>query len=267
MHAGWILGISCLPARMLISRIHMKSAFRGSSNASPSLFLVSLPRSMSSRLYHAIREALHLDEPSWTTDGEILNVDRFVFVSGPQNDFGRKFTVDKAQPGEFRQMTHFLDQIVRPTGFMYKDTVQPFVMAQWLKTSAILALIIKRPLADVVYAMTGRGWYYPAKMFPDIANKELALIKGLACAASALDLISGQCIDFDELIFSEAAVYNALTPFYPKVKGRRIHYIDGEFEQERTKVLARRKTGKYKAILEMLATVERTTDKDLKRGA
>ena len=41
-----------------------------------SLFVVSLPRSLSSLLYVAASRALGLAEPGWTTDGEILNRDR-----------------------------------------------------------------------------------------------------------------------------------------------------------------------------------------------
>ena len=41
-----------------------------------SLFVVSLPRSLSSFLYVAAARAIGLAEPAWTSDGEILNRDR-----------------------------------------------------------------------------------------------------------------------------------------------------------------------------------------------
>ena len=45
-----------------------------------SLFVVSLPRSLSTVTYHAARRALGLAEPTWTTDGEILNLRRFAHL-------------------------------------------------------------------------------------------------------------------------------------------------------------------------------------------
>jgi len=209
---------------------------------------------MSTRLYHAIRYALHLNEPTWTTDGEILNVDRFVFLLCRQNDFGRKFTVEKAQPEAFSQMTHFLNQIVQPSGFMYKDVVQPFVMARWLQRHSFPTLIIRRPLADIVYSMTARQWYYPGKIFDDISDKHLAVVKGLASAASVLYALPGRSIDFDELIFDEEVVCRAIRSFYPKMKRRRVQYIDTEFERVRDEILVRRKTRRYQTIAEMLPT-------------
>jgi hypothetical protein len=204
---------------------------------------------------------VHLDQPSWTTDGEILNMDRFVFLLRPQYDFGRKFTLEKTEPDAFWKMNHFLDQIAQPSGFLYKDVVQPFVMARWLKKRSFPTLIIRRPVADVVYAMTARGWNYPGIMFSNLMDNELAVVKGLARAARALDMIPGHFIDFDELVFSEEVVYRALRSFYPKVDARRVQYIDAKFEGVRGEILARRKTEKYQAIVEMLATDAGATSK------
>ena len=47
-----------------------------------SLFVLSLPRSLSTLLYHAAREAMTLCEPAWTSDGEILNADRYALYQG-----------------------------------------------------------------------------------------------------------------------------------------------------------------------------------------
>ena len=41
-----------------------------------SLFVVSLPRSLSSLLYVAAARAIGLSQPAWTSDGETLNRDR-----------------------------------------------------------------------------------------------------------------------------------------------------------------------------------------------
>ena len=43
-----------------------------------SLFIVSLPRSLSSQTYELCTKAIGLKEPRWTTHGEILNADRVI---------------------------------------------------------------------------------------------------------------------------------------------------------------------------------------------
>ena len=82
-----------------------------------SLFVVSLPRSLSSVVYHASRLALGLEEPVWTSDGEILNNDRFALYGGPTHDAGVKYVPPGAAPGLFQQVLAFLDQVARREGF------------------------------------------------------------------------------------------------------------------------------------------------------
>jgi hypothetical protein len=209
---------------------------------------------MSSLLYHAIRNALKLEEPAWTTDGEILNVDRFVFLPAPQNDFGRKFTLKPNQPRAFNRMIQFLDQIIQPSGFMYKDVVQPFVTAHWLSEHRFPTLTVKRPLADVVYSMTARQWNYPAKIISDVQDKRLSLAIGLAQATEALNSVLAQTIHFDDFIWSEEIVAGALHALYPKRTIGCVRYIDSEFKRHRDEILARRKSRRYKAILRLLAS-------------
>src|ERR1043166_8730279 len=100
-----------------------------------SLFVISLPRSLSTLTYHAARRALSLEEPVWTSDGEVLNNDRYVMYDGVPHDLGRKFTRPDTEDAIAERMSAFLDQTVRPCGFAYKDVVQPFVAARWLMTN------------------------------------------------------------------------------------------------------------------------------------
>lgn len=220
----------------------------------PTLFLASLPRSLSSHMYHAIRSALCLAEPLWTTDGEILNADRLALLPHPQEDLGRKFTVQDT-PRVFNQMTLFLDEVVQPCGFMYKDVVQPFVFSHWLKSRCFPAIKIKRPLADIVYSMTEKGWYYPARIFPEIQDRTIALAKGLDAASKALDSIIGPTIHFDDFIHDENSVADVLEPLYPNLDRSRLRYIDANFEQMRAEVLARRRTERYESILNLLQLI------------
>jgi hypothetical protein len=202
-----------------------------------------------------IRNALNFNEPSWTTDGEILNLDRSIFLSTSQTDLARKFTIERAQPGVIEGMSQFLDQTVCPIGYVYKDVVQPFLLTRWLSRHRFPTIRIKRPLADVAYSMMSRGWYYPASVFPEMQDRELALLKGLVLANQSLDLLPGKHIDFDKLIYDEEIVRKALASFYPHLKPRAIRYIDPSFERMRDDILARRKSRHYKSIFKMLAKV------------
>ncbi len=168
-----------------------------------SLFVISLPRSLSSLVYHTARHAVGLNEPLWTSAGEVLNVDRYSLFSGPTNDTGRKFVQHSSEPRLFYAAADFLDQLVMPTGYAYKDVVQPFVMAEWLKRHDIRRIRIRRCIADVAFSMLDRNWHYPAKLFPQTMGLELALVQGLILAERALDSISAEQIDFDELILDE----------------------------------------------------------------
>ena len=79
-----------------------------------SLFVVSLPRSLSSLLYVAAAHALGLAEPTWTSDGEILNRDRVPrrLQSRKQSlaPADERFTLLGSAPDVFASMTSYLDQ-------------------------------------------------------------------------------------------------------------------------------------------------------------
>jgi len=64
--------------------------------------------------------------------------------------------------------------------------VQPFLMAEWMKTSGFRALRIKRNVADVAYSMLTREWHYPSRLFPRTKELELAMVRGLVLADRAL---------------------------------------------------------------------------------
>lgn len=210
-----------------------------------SLFLVSLPRSLSSLLYQKIRPALGLREPVWTSDGEILNLHRFAHLPPGCDLEGLRFT----PPGHahFDRLTAFLDQATVREGFFYKDVVQPFVVAHWLPASGLAALRIERPFADIALAMLDRGWHYPggAAEISD-GDPESILLAGLARAQQALATIPGPVLQFDELITDEVPLAAALCELYGDVPVPR--YLDDEFKAVREEVLARRRTERWERL-------------------
>jgi hypothetical protein len=85
-----------------------------------SLFVVALPTSLSSVVYKAARNCLGLQTPSWTSDGEFLNADRFVLISELSEDGSRKFIVEEQERALFNKISEFLDQVVVSHGFAYQ---------------------------------------------------------------------------------------------------------------------------------------------------
>lgn len=214
------------------------------------LFVISLPRSLSTLVYHVARLSLSLSEPTWTTDGEIMNIDRYIQNNGKRDDNGIKYTRLEKEPGLFKRLSDFLGQVTAPQGFIYKDVVHPFVVSHWLKTGDINVLKIKRSLPDVAYAMMAKQWFYPAAAADEKENIEDAVIQGLIMAEDAIDRVPGETLDYDILVQDENSVTRALERLYPGENVLPMGFIDDEFRQESKPVLERRKTDLYKRIEE-----------------
>ena len=195
---------------------------------------------------------MNLAEPSWTSDGEILNVDRFAFLAEPVNDGGVKFVRLKGHSHFSRKTKDFLNQTVQRLGFAYKDVTQPFIIAEWLTENQYPVIRIKRSVVDVAYAMIRNNWLYPSRNYPDIRPLEYSMIVSLMEADKALDSISAQVLHFDELIVSEIPLRNALKKIYGNDAPKHISYLDENFREKRDAILARRKTREYQKLARYL---------------
>jgi len=216
-----------------------------------SLFIISLPRSLSSLTYYISRVALGLKAPSWTSDGEILNVDRFALYPGPSNDSSLKFIVKDHDPVRFQCAMDFLDQATVPSDFAYKDVVHPFVVTEWLRSSEFRVLRIKRNLTDVVFSMLAHKWFYPKAASQNQTDAEAAVIEGLIRADMMLDHAPGEHIDFDDLIADESVLRNALVKLYPSASMLNFQYLNEKFCAFRDEqVLYRRTFAEYKRLEE-----------------
>lgn len=219
-----------------------------------SLFLVSLPRSLSSLVYQVLLRHLELAEPTWTSDGEILNLHRFVHLPVGSQEEGVRFTTS-TRPARFARLTAFLDQVVHREGFLYKDVVQPFVAAAWLPASGVNVLRLERPLADVAWSMLQRGWHYPAEASDQRRGPEWRCIQGLARAAEALASLPGPVLHYDALIREETLLTEAVRQLYPELDLPPIGFLDDRFRSEREEILARRATDRYRWIAEVCGEV------------
>lgn len=224
----------------------------------PSLFVVSVPRSLSSMTYYIARVALGLKAPSWTSDGEILNIDRFTLYPGPRDDTGIKFLLRKSNEALFQSVLDFLDQVTVTEGFAYKDVVQPFVISEWPGLSRFRVLRIKRNLSDVAFSMLARGWHYPKSASSGEGNLEELVIKGIIRADMTLDSLPAEQVDFDDLIADERALRSALSKLYPGIAIQDFKYT-ASFRTTTNAVLARRSTDSYRQLSEKVERLVEST--------
>lgn len=219
----------------------------------PSLFVVSLPRSLSTKVYDVACKALGLSKPTWTSDGEILNIDRFSLYGGPNHDACRKFISESREPHLFRESTEFLDSVVEPYGYAYKDVVQPFVVSEWIRDTRMPAIRIKRNIADIAYSMLSMDWHYPARLFLEIKDRTLALVMGLLLAEKALDEIPCKQIEYEDLVEEEGVLHRSLCEMYGREAVQKVKFMDEHFKERKVQVYARKRT---KAYADIVNTVE-----------
>lgn len=207
-----------------------------------SLFVLSLPRSLSSHVYQVAVRLLGLRSPAWTTSGEILNVDRMAAFTGHCDGAGAKFTHPLRNPLLCVQLCEFLDHVTQSTGYAYKDVVQPLVVTHWPGLQDFEVLRIDRPLTDIAYAMLHKGWHYPTAASlnlltvdtqvsqssllrhlrrsrrPSLEDLVADLVEGLVRARRSLDRVRATTIEFDDLITNPNTLVNALEALYPGVQ-------------------------------------------------
>jgi hypothetical protein len=209
----------------------------------PSLFIVSLPRSLSTEVHQHSCAALSLRSPRWTSAGEILNGDRLA-VSGA---IGPRFTLPNNRY-LYEQLFDFLDDVVNPTGYCYKDVVQPFVVSGWLPAQNLRVLRIDRPLADVAWSMQRARWDYPMLAAHDRQGKIDQMLDGLLAASRALAALFAETITFDQMIADDEVLRAALQRLYPDFEVPPIRLVDESFAGHRDSILERRNSAEWKNL-------------------
>lgn len=209
-----------------------------------SLFVVSLPRSLSSLLYVVAARAIGLAEPAWTSDGEILNRDRVPrWVQSRMQRLApdERFTLLGSAPDVFASMTSYLDGAAQRQGFAYKDVVQPFVIGGWEGLGDFNVLKVRRNVAEVAYTMLKRQWLYPAHAASVFDAHPWALVEGLVRAEAVLDALPGETVEYADTILDHDPLEVALSRLYPDAPLAPLRYIDRSFARTRRRLEAERR--------------------------
>jgi hypothetical protein len=222
-----------------------------------SLFVVSLPRSLSSLLYGAAARAVGLAEPSWTSDGEILNRDRVPRRLQGLAPADERFTLLGSAPDVFARMTSYLDRAASRQGFAYKDVVQPFVIGGWEGLSDFRVLKVRRNVAEVAYTMLKRQWLYPAQAASVFDAHPWALVEGLVRAEAVLEALPGETVEYADAVLDHTSLELALRRLYPDVPLELPRYVGRRFARTRLRLEAERRGSLAFRRLEWIASAVR----------
>jgi len=222
-----------------------------------SLFVVSLPRSLSSLLYVAAARAIGLAEPTWTSDGEILNRDRVpkrLHALAPADE---RFTLLGSAPDSFASLTSYLDDAALRQGFAYKDVVQPFVIGGWEGLGDFKVLKVRRDVAEVAYTMLKRQWLYPARAASVYDAHPWALVEGLVRAEAVLEALPGETVEYADAVLDHGPLEVALARLYPEAPPTPLRYIDRGFARTRRRLEADRRDSLVFRRLEWIVSAVR----------
>jgi hypothetical protein len=222
-----------------------------------SLFVVSLPRSLSSLLYVAAARAIGLAEPTWTSDGEILNRDRVPRRLQSRAPADERFTLLGSAPDVFARMTTHLDRSARRQGFAYKDVVQPFVIGGWDGLGEFRVLKVRRNVAEVAYTMLKRRWLYPAHAASVFDEHPWALVEGLVRAEAVLDALPGETVEYADAVLDHGPLELALRRLYPDAQLAPLRYIDRGFARTRRRLESERHSSLVLRRLEWIVSAVR----------
>lgn len=163
------------------------------------------------------------------------------------------------QPGDarFDRLRDFVDHVVQPTGFAYKDVSQPFVVEAWSRQRESIRFVrIRRPLADVALAMRQMSWTYPSHAAPSSLHEpDDRLLSGLARAWRALESIPATEIDYDRIIDDADVLTTTLRSLYPDHDVAAVPPWNDAFRQRTQQVLARRDTSIWRQLDARLQTL------------
>jgi len=197
-----------------------------------------------------------LREAQWTTDGEILNLDRHILLSnmlGKEAD-SIKYLHRKAAPESFHRAMSFLDECTHSKGYLYKDVTQSFLLSAWPRLSEFTTIYLHRSVVDVAYSVLGRNWDWPAHVINRKNPSRADVLHGLLLAEECLKAIPARIIDFDEVIHSPQLL-EKLLPEYPVTP---VNFLTDDFCRQRDAILQKRRNRDYQELEEEIEILKST---------
>ncbi|MEM9292143.1 MAG: hypothetical protein AAGD01_10720 [Acidobacteriota bacterium] len=220
-----------------------------------SLFLVALPRSLSTLVHDLCAYALDLRSPSWARGGEILNGDQLVLQPESTEGTSRKFNLADERIIQQR-IRAFLSDVVQPHGRLYRDVVQPFAVTRWLKENPMPTLWVRRPLADIAFSLSRQQLSFPARAGGGEGDELDQVLRGLVRARKALGTLGAEEIEFDHLVRDEEELRTALGRLYPDHQLPPLRYRNADFRRLTEVVLGHRVSREWLEIQERALRAE-----------
>jgi len=194
-----------------------------------------------------------LREAQWASDGEILNLDRHIFLShrNPNEVRSLKYLRIEQSPQLFHQGIQFLESCTCSSGYIYKDVVQPFILSSWPGLKDFTSVYLHRPLADIAYSVLKQGWDWPAHAITRNDAEKNDIIQGLITAEQVLRKIPAKRIEFEDLVNDASTLQRTLSEYQLTP----IDYLTSDFLQKRDMVLQTRETSEYKELEAWIKTI------------
>ncbi len=218
-----------------------------------SLIIVGLPRSMSSLVYryasYMLSDELNiLDEKIWH-DGDVLN---HIQVEFPRikKKFGRNNYTD------YKKHKTVLDKYSK--NHLIKSVVQPLHVAKFLnENEKYNVLLIRRELADTIYTLYLREWFWPINILGlDSTKRKNQTLENLCKAVIKIDkeILSSiqdkELISYENLLFDDKLLFRKLKKLGYDPKW--FSHIDEDFKKKREVVFNIRKTPLYERIKKII---------------
>lgn len=222
----------------------------------PSLFIVALPRSLSSEIFQVLRSMTGLKEAQWATDGEILNLDRHILHSHQKAEEVQalKYLRLDHSPETFHRGMTFLDDCTQQNGYIYKDVVQPFLLSAWPSLKNFNSIYVDRKVEDVAFSVLRQKWEWPAHALTRSQVQRHDVIRGLLLAQKTLQEMPCRRIEFEKVIFEASSLEEVLEGYDFKP----VNYLTPDFCRRRDQTLSKRHTAEYLELAEEIQGIRET---------
>lgn len=218
-----------------------------------SLIIVGMPRSMSTLIYryasYMLKDELKILDPEIWHDGDVLN---HIQVEYP--NIKKKFA--RSNYHQYQNSKSVLKKYSKD--YLIKSVAQPLHAARFLNENEdYKVLVIKRNIADIVYTLYLREWFWPINILGiDSEKEENQTLENLCKATIKIqenvlgEIKNKELISYENLLFDEKLLWRKLKRlgYNPKF----VSHIDDEFKKRREVILAIREAPLYKQILSMV---------------